>query len=120
MPPFHVGDENLRDKRRTQILKGIVELALLSLLSDGPEYGLKILDSLRDSAGLDLAEGTLYPLLYRLEKGGLIKAEWRMVNEASHPRKYYALTPEGAAELKAQISDWLALTRKLNAFLNRK
>jgi PadR family transcriptional regulator PadR len=107
------------EKSRTQMYKGVTELALLSLLRSSAQYGLKILDQLRQEAGLDLAEGTLYPLLHRLEKQGLIRSEWRNRNEASHPRKYYALTPAGQSELNVQQSDWLALSTKLNAFLTR-
>jgi len=107
------------DSRRTQMYKGVIELALMSLLADKAEYGLRILDGLRKEAGLDLAEGTLYPLLHRLEKGGLIVAEWRHEAEASHPRKYYRLTDEGAAELREQSRIWLDMTGRLNAFLRR-
>jgi PadR family transcriptional regulator PadR len=99
--------------------KGVLELALMRLLQDGAQYGLKILDALRTEAGLDLSEGTLYPLLHRLEKAGLIKAEWRHEAEASHPRKYSGLTPAGATELKVQTDIWLDLTGQLNAFLQR-
>ena len=115
MPPA----EKTPDTRRTQMYKGVIELALMSLLADGAEYGLRILDGLRTQAGLDLAEGTLYPLLHRLEKGGWIVAEWRHEIEASHPRKYYRLTSEGAAELAEQSRTWLDMTGRLNAFLQR-
>ncbi|ESQ74218.1 PadR family transcriptional regulator [Asticcacaulis sp. AC402] len=107
------------ESRRTQLYKGVLELALLSLLDRGPQYGLRILDELRDGAGLDLAEGTLYPLLHRLEKAGFIQAEWRHEASASHPRKYYGLTPAGATDLADQRQVWLDLTGRLNAFLQR-
>jgi len=121
--PLRVSKESVTDKSpeksRTQLYKGVTELALLSLLRSSAQYGLKILDQLRQEAGLDLAEGTLYPLLHRLEKQGLIRSEWRNRNDASHPRKYYALTRSGQIELNVQQSDWLALSTKLNAFLTR-
>ena len=107
------------ESRRTQMYKGALELALLSLLQDGAQYGLRILDSLRDQAGLDLSEGTLYPLLHRLEKGGLIAAEWRHEQDASHPRKYYGLTTAGATDLIEQRQACLDMTGRLNAFLTR-
>lgn len=116
MPP---SPDKTPESRRTQMYKGVLELALMRLLQDGAQYGLRILDALRTEAGLDLSEGTLYPLLHRLEKAGLIKAEWRHEAEASHPRKYYGLTPAGATELKAQTHIWLDLTGQLNAFLQR-
>ena len=94
MPP---PADKTTESRRTQMYKGVLELALMSLLDKGAQYGLKILDQLREEAGLDLAEGTLYPLLHRLEKAALIQAEWRHEAGASHPRKYYALSPEGVS-----------------------
>ena len=116
MPP---AADKTPDSRRTQMYKGVLELALMSLLSQGAQYGLRILDQLRDEAGLDLAEGTLYPLLHRLEKAGLIAAEWRHEAGASHPRKYYGLTDAGAADLSDQRRVWLDLTTRLNIFLQR-
>ena len=118
MPPKPA--DKTPESRRTQMYKGVLELALLSLLRDGPQYGLKILDALRDEAGLDLAEGTLYPLLHRLEKGGLIASEWRHEQGASHPRKYYGLTDAGASELAEQSAAWLDMAARLNAFLKRR
>ncbi len=108
------------ESRRTQMYKGVLELALMSLLEDGAQYGLKILDALRESAELDLGEGTLYPLLHRLEKAGLITAEWRHEADASHPRKYYGLTPAGTEELREQRRMWLGMTTALNRFLTRR
>lgn len=108
------------EARRTQMYKGILELALMRLLRDDAQYGLRILESLRETAGLDLSEGTLYPLLHRLEKAGLIKAEWRHEAEASHPRKYYHLTPQGLSELKIQSDIWLELSERLNGFLKQE
>ena len=69
-------DQLSRDKRQTQFLKGLAELALMKVLKDGPEYGLRILELIRTEAGLDIAEETLYPLLYWLEKSGFVQAEW--------------------------------------------
>lgn len=111
--------EKSRDRLRTQMFKGVAELALLSVVDEETEYGLKILEALRSEAGLDIAEGTLYPLLYRLEKQGSIRSEWHLLDEASHPRKYYAITPQGKAELKAYMDDWQSMTAGFNRFLNR-
>ena len=70
-----------------QVLKGLAEFAVLSILSDGPHYGLSILERLRDEAGLDVAEGSIYPLLHRLERAGTVVAEWRLDSEQDRPRK---------------------------------
>jgi PadR family transcriptional regulator PadR len=107
------------DGRKTQLLKGLAELALLSLLRDAPLYGLEILDRLRADAGLQLAEGAIYPLLHRLEKAGLTRAEWRIETDGGRPRKYYALTAQGRGELAAQLQDWRVISSRLNAFLER-
>jgi PadR family transcriptional regulator len=101
------------------MFKGVAELALLSVVDEDTEYGLKILEALREKAGLDIAEGTLYPLLYRLEKQGSIRSEWHLLDEASHPRKYYAITSQGKAELRAYLDDWQSMTAGFNRFLNR-
>lgn len=107
------------EPQRSQLLKGLAELGLLSLLEDGPQYGLQILERLRAEAGLGLAEGTIYPLLHRLERGGLVKSEWRLDEEGARPRKYYVLTREGTAELAQQLAEWRRLSKHLNAFLDR-
>lgn len=99
--------------------KGIAEVALLRVLRESTEYGLKILQVLRDDAGLQIAEGTLYPLLYRLEKQGSIRSEWRLLDEASHPRKYYSITAQGKSELTAYLVEWQSMTVTFNRFLNR-
>ncbi len=107
------------ETRRAQWLKGLAELALLSLLAERAHYGLEILDRLRADAGLEVAEGTIYPLLHRLEKAGLTRSEWRLDGEGTRPRKYYALTDGGAAELTAQVAEWRRFSGGLNAFLDR-
>lgn len=112
------GDDG--DGRRAQLLKGLAELALLSLLDAGPCYGLEILDTLRAKAGLPLAEGTIYPLLHRLERAKLTKAEWRLDDQGARPRKYYALTRLGQTELARQLEEWQRLSKNLGSFLGRR
>jgi PadR family transcriptional regulator len=102
-----------------QLLKGLAELALLSVLKARPHYGLEILDRLRGEAGLGLAEGTIYPLLHRLERAGLTRAEWRIEEAGARPRKYYALTDKGRAELDTQSAEWRRIAGALTAFLDR-
>src|SRR5579862_638271 len=113
-------DERAIESQRAQWLKGLVELALLSFLSEGPRYGLEILETLRRDAGLALAEGTIYPLLHRLEKAKLTRSEWRLDQEGARPRKYYALTERGADELAGQLAEWRALNKSLGRFLERR
>lgn len=114
------GEERETETRRAQLLKGLAELALLSLLDEGPRYGLEILEALRRDAGLALAEGTIYPLLHRLERAATVKSEWRFEEEGARPRKYYALTDLGRSELSAQLADWRRINKSLGSFLERK
>lgn len=107
------------DGRRTQLFKGLAELALLSLLAEGPCYGVQILEALRRDAGLALAEGTIYPLLHRLERSKLAQSEWRLEGEGNRPRKYYSLAEQGHAELVQQLADWQRIRSSLDAFLER-
>ncbi|WP_269713623.1 PadR family transcriptional regulator [Caulobacter sp. NIBR2454] len=107
------------ETRRAQLLKGLAELALLSVLKGRAHYGLEILDRLRAEAGLNLAEGTIYPLLHRLERAGFTKAEWRIEDAGARPRKYYALTDQGRAELTEQQAEWTRISVSLGAFLQR-
>jgi PadR family transcriptional regulator PadR len=106
------------EQARAQLYKGLAELALLRLLQDASLYGLEILDRIRDEAGIDIASGTLYPLLHRLERQGLIASDWQLVDAASHPRKYYALTAAGRRELSIHLADWRALSARFHAFLD--
>lgn len=108
------------ENRHAQLLKGLAELALLSVLDERPHYGLEILERLRGEAGLGLAEGTIYPLLHRLERAGLTRSEWRLEEEGARPRKYYALTDRGRGDLASQLTEWRRLAGSLSAFLDRK
>ena len=108
------------DGRQAQLLKGLAEMALLSLVDERPHYGLEILDKLRAEAGLSMAEGTVYPLLYRLERARLTHAEWRLEGAGARPRKYYALTDLGRAELARQLEDWRRISKSLGGFLERR
>ena len=113
-------DQARDEQKQAQLLKGLAELALLSLLKGRAHYGLEILERLRSEAGVDLAEGTIYPLLHRLEKAGQVKSEWRIEEENARPRKYYALTATGKRDLASQLADWRKLSSALSAFLDRK
>lgn len=109
--------ENSVETRKAQLLRGLMEIALLRLLQSGPEYGVEILERLRRDAGLNVAEGTIYPLLHRLEKAGAIASEWRIDPGGGRPRRYYAITPKGLDEFAALAGEWRRISSALNAFL---
>jgi PadR family transcriptional regulator PadR len=113
-------DATRESSKRSQLYKGIAEVVLLSLLKDGSRYGLEILEQLRSIARLSLADGTIYPLLYRLERTGLVASEWRFDMKGVRPRKYYKLTKRGNAELRVLLHEWRELSSNLDSFLNRQ
>ena len=98
-----------------QLRKGAAELAVLASLRDGPSYGLALLEHIRETAGLEVSEGSIYPLLNRLQRDGKIAARWVEDAGASHPRKYYELTVAGAALLTHMVEEW----RRFEASMNR-
>ena len=107
------------ENRRAQLIKGVLDLALLCILKERPHYGLEILQRMNEEAELDVADGTIYPLLHRMEASGFVAAEWRIEGDQARPRKYYALTPAGGAELKTMSSDWRVLSARMHALIEK-
>lgn len=91
---------------RAQLRKGAAELAVLAVLDRRESYGLDLLERIRATGGLELSEGSIYPLLNRLQKEGKIRGRWVEEPEAVHPRKYYRLTAEGHALLAGMRAEW--------------
>lgn len=89
---------------KAQFKKGTLELAILALLRQQPRYGLELL-TLLNGLGLDIREGSIYPLLTRLRNEDKVKTEW--VDEgAGHAHKYYTLTPHGKKILTGMHVAW--------------
>lgn len=96
--------------------KGILEFCILHIISRGEVYASDMLDELT-SAKIMVVEGTLYPLLTRLRKAGLVDYKW-VESNSGPPRKYYTLTKEGAIFLKGLDQTWSELvgsTKKIIA-----
>ena len=91
---------------KSQLRKGAAELAVLATLGRSEAYGLELLDRIHAAGGLDLSEGTIYPLLNRLQKDGKISGRWVDDPDATHPRKYYSLTDEGREFLAEMVAEW--------------
>jgi PadR family transcriptional regulator, regulatory protein PadR len=98
-----------------QLRKGSLDLAVLASLWKGRLYGLEILKYLEEKAGLDIVEGTLYPILMRLKEEALLESEW--VSEAAHPRKYYWLTEAGRQRTLTMITTWDAFQQGIRRLL---
>ena len=97
------------DNAKSQMRKGMLVYCVLLLLSKEPSYANDIITRLKQ-AELIVVEGTLYPLLTRLKKDGLLSYEWRESTQGP-PRKYYALTPDGSAFLLELDTAWNELAR---------
>ena len=98
--------ESLEQKWDVQFRKGALEMAILALLNHEPRFGLQILQKLHEFESLKITEGTLYPLLDRLKREGLIDSYWVQEGEF-RPRKYYRLSDRGIGKLNALRARWL-------------
>jgi PadR family transcriptional regulator PadR len=101
------------EKWREQLRRGGLDLAILLSVSSRPRYGLEIIRFLERSTDLVVTEGTIYPILGRLTRGGLVVAEWR-ADEAPHPRKYYRLSESGRETLDEMVGHWQRFRRKID------
>jgi len=104
---------------RKQTLDGNVETLLLAILEAGPSYGYAIAKELnqRSQGILQLGEGTIYPVLHRLEEKKLISAKWRLA-ENGRQRKYYRLTARGRKALLMNRQQWQMLAVVMRRVLN--
>jgi len=100
----------------SQILKGILEGCILSIISKEETYGYELLTKLKECGFEDIVEGTLYPLLLRLEKNQLIIAERRKSSTGVN-RKYYKLSEMGSIELEGFIEYWNKLHVNVNKII---
>lgn len=86
-------------------LHGFLDLCLLAMLRERPDYGYGLSQRLASAGVADVPGGTLYPALLRLEQQGLAEPSWQP-SESGPRRKYYAVTPAGLALLAAQVAEW--------------
>ena len=96
----------------SQARRGTLELCVLTLISQKPYYGYQLVTHLSRWEKLAAPEGTLYPLLRRLDKDGYIVGQWQE-SGSGPPRKYYHLTDTGGSLLNAMSSEWTGLTNEI-------
>ena len=89
----------------SQLRRGVLEFCVLALLREGERYSFDLVRALGDAEGLVTSEGTLYPLLGRLRRDGMVKSTWRE-SASGPPRRYYRITAAGDAALRAFASQW--------------
>ena len=103
-----------------ELKRGSLELIVLHLLSGGEAYGYEIVSKLtaETNGALEVTDGTLYPVLYRLERAGFVAVRWDMPTRGV-PRKYYQLTDAGRLELATLKNDWQAFAGAMARLLGQ-
>ena len=100
----------------TQMRKGLLEFCVLAQLEGEPRYGYELVQELARVDGMLTTEGTIYPLLLRLHRDGLVQTERRDSSDGP-PRKYYRLTPAGRRALGAFQDEWRLLRAAVDGIL---
>jgi PadR family transcriptional regulator PadR len=109
------------DNFRKQFNKGVLELAILRLLTKNDHYGYSLIQEINDKTKgvIEMKDGTLYPILYRLEDQGKIESYWLTNPEGrGKPRKYYKITPLGHQAFEAMLEDYLEINQAVKKLLN--
>lgn len=96
---------NEASKLMSQMRRGAIEYCVLALLRRREWYGFELAQALAEADGLVTSEGTIYPLLSRLRRDGLVDSAWQESSQGP-PRRYYSLTSEGTAALGAFAEQW--------------
>jgi DNA-binding PadR family transcriptional regulator len=109
--------EALYEKLLLELRRGVLMLAVLSQLQE-EQYGYSLKQSL-DELGMEINEGTLYPLLRRLESQGLLESDWQVVDD-TRPRRYYKMSQEGEMVFANLTQEWQALVVVMNELLGLK
>jgi PadR family transcriptional regulator PadR len=104
--------------RRSQLLRGVLDLCLLAVMEEGPAYGYEMTKRLRARGLSIVGEGSIYPLLGRLEREGLVET-YRAASNGGPPRKYYRPSPAGRLALASGISEWKSARDSVDAALGQ-
>ncbi|HKY22104.1 MAG TPA: PadR family transcriptional regulator [Vicinamibacterales bacterium] len=116
-------DQTSGDDRRgieRELKRGSLELIVLHLLAPGEAYGYEIVSKLtaETNGALEVTDGTLYPVLYRLERAGFVTVRWE-TQERGVPRKYYRLTDTGRDELARLRYEWTSFAKAMGKLLRQ-
>jgi transcriptional regulator len=103
---------------RSDLLQGTLDMLVLRALQLEPMHGWGITERIEQwsESVLRLGQGTLYPALYRLERQGLIRSEWKLT-EHNRRARYYSLTREGRRHLTEELASWERMSRAVNLVL---
>jgi len=103
---------------RSEVLQGTLDMLVLRALELEPMHGWGITERIEQWSErvLQLGQGTLYPALYRLERQGLVRSDWR-VTANNRRARYYTLTPQGRRHLARELAEWRRVSRAINLVL---
>jgi PadR family transcriptional regulator PadR len=102
-----------------QFKRGILEIIILKLLSIREMYGYELITALNEkSPFFAIKEGTLYPILYRLEDEKMMETRWDQTKARGIPKKYYSITPKGMETLEQNKKLWLEFSSDVEKILN--
>jgi transcriptional regulator len=106
-------------REKADVLQGTLDMLVLRALQLEPMHGWGITERIEhwSESVLQLGQGTLYPALYRLERQGLIRSEWR-ASENNRRARYYSLTADGRRQLNAERAQWRRMSRAINLVLD--
>src|SRR4029453_18432828 len=108
-----------RESLITQMRRGTLEYCVLALLRDQPRYGFDLVRSLAQADGMVTSEGTIYPLLGRLRRDGLVESTWRE-SPSGPPRRYYRATDSGRDALAGFEREWARFRDAVDHFVETK
>lgn len=103
-------------KPLTELRRGVLEYCVLAVVRNEELYAFEIVRTLSDAGELVSSEGTMYPLLSRLRRDGLVAATWRE-SDAGPPRRYYRITAGGRRALDAFVAEWTRFRSAVDALL---
>ena len=103
----------MNDKYERQMKKGVLDMLVLKLLEEEPKYGYQLITEMKEKSDgtFFLKEGTLYPILYRLEDEGFVESKWSEPEGKQVARKYYVITEQGKMALKEISVIWKQINR---------
>jgi PadR family transcriptional regulator PadR len=107
-----------QDALLAQMRRGTLQYCVLSLLDDEERYGFDLVRGLAEVDGMVTSEGTIYPLLSRLRRDGLVESTWQE-SPAGPPRRYYRLTNAGRAALETFRLEWRRFRDAVDHFVER-
>ncbi len=112
----------MQEKYERQMKKGVLEMLVLKLLESEPKYGYQIIQELKEKSEeiFLLKDGTLYPILYRLEEDGYVVSKWKDAERKKPPRKYYEITQDGINALGEIKAIWMRISSGISKILDEQ